>query len=87
MVICNDVDLDYFQDLRYLSEIEDLVRQSYMLRPEVWAAIAHRFHDLLALSRRTAVHVRRGDYIFHADLFPSLPPDCYMEAMALTRGP
>jgi hypothetical protein len=83
----DDLGLEYFQDLRNLSEVEDLVRQYFTPRPEVWAPIAHRFRDVLALPHRTAVHVRRGDYLVHADLFPPLPLEYYLEAMALTQGP
>jgi hypothetical protein len=82
-----DLGGDYFQDLRYLSGIEDLLRQYFTPRPEVWAAIADRFRPVLALPHRTAVHVRRGDYLVHRDLFPPLPLEYYMEAMALTQGP
>ncbi|HVB91898.1 MAG TPA: alpha-1,2-fucosyltransferase [Acidimicrobiales bacterium] len=87
MVNGEDLGLDYFQDLRHLSGIEDLVRQYFTPRPEVWATIAHRFRDVLALPHRTAVHVRRGDYLDHRDLFPPLPLDYYREAMTLTSGP
>ena len=83
----DDMGLDYFQDLQYLLEIEDLLRKYFTPRPEVWALIAHRFRDVLALPHRTAVHVRRGDYLVHAGLFPPLPLDYYLEAMALTQGP
>lgn len=82
-----DLGFDFLQDLGYLSEVEDLVRQYFRPRPEIWAALAHRYRALLRLPHRTAVHVRRGDYLLHRDLFPPLPIDYYEEAMSLTQPP
>ncbi len=82
-----DLGLLYLQNLEAISEVAALVRQYFKPRPEVWATIAHRYQDVLALPNRTAVHVRRGDYLQHRELFPPLPLTYYLEAMSLTNGP
>ncbi len=82
-----DLGFDYLQDLRHLSEVEDLIREYFKPHPEVWAGLARRYRDVLALPHRTAVHVRRGDYVRNQELFPCLPLDYYVEAMSLTHAP
>jgi hypothetical protein len=82
-----DLGLLYLQDLESISEVAALVRRYFKPRPEVWASIAHRYQDVLALPNRTAIHVRRGDYLLHGDLFTELPLTYYLEAMSLTQGP
>jgi hypothetical protein len=82
-----DLGLVYLQDVSALSDVADLVRRYFRPKPEVWATLAHRYEDVLALPNRTAVHVRRGDYLQHRALFPPLPLEYYEEAMSLTQGP
>jgi hypothetical protein len=83
----HDLGLDYLQDLEYLKGIDNDIREYFRPHPDVWSRLARRFDDILALRHKTSVHVRRGDYLKHADLFPPLPLAYYTEAMELTRGP
>ncbi len=79
--------LDYLQDLRYLVGVEDLIRQYLAPRPELRERIRRRNASLLALPHKTAVHVRRGDYLSKSDTHPALPLDYYRDAMALLPPP
>jgi Glycosyl transferase family 11 len=82
-----DLGLDYLQDLRHLIGVEAIIREYFKPNPDVWLRLARRFRELLAIPHKTAVHVRRGDYLVHSDLFPPLPLEYYIEAMGLTQGP
>jgi hypothetical protein len=82
-----DLGVDYLQDYKYLVGIEDQVRQYFRPRSDVWSRLARRFDHVLSLPHKTSVHVRRGDYLEHPDLFPPLPVAYYTDAMELTRGP
>ena len=83
----HDLGLEYLQDLEFLDGIESDVRRYFRPDPGVWDRLAHRFGDLFALSHKTSVHVRRGDYLVHSDMFPPLPLEYYTQAMELTGGP
>jgi hypothetical protein len=83
----HDLGLDYLQDLKYLQGIEDEVRRYFRPRSDLWDRLARRFDSLLSLRHKTAVHVRRGDYLDNPQNFISLPVEYYVEAMELTRGP
>jgi hypothetical protein len=82
-----DLGRGYYQDLFHLQGVEKEIRAWFRPSPAVWKRLARRFAAVLDLPHRTAVHVRRGDYIEHSDLFTNLGPDYYREAMALTQGP
>ena len=82
-----DLGLDYLQDLRNFAGIEKTVRDYFRPQPEVWARIATRFADLLALPHKTSLHVRKGDYLRYNGFFVDLPAGYYAGAMALTHPP
>jgi hypothetical protein len=86
-LVGTDLGMGYFQNLRHLEGIGDDVRDWFKPAPRVWDRLTHRFAALLALPHRTAVHVRRGDFLDHSDLFTNLGLDYYRQAMALTQGP
>jgi hypothetical protein len=83
----HDLGLDYLQDLELLDGVEADVRRYFRPDPRVRDRLARRFDDLLALPHKTSVHVRRGDYLEHSDMFPPLPLEYYVRAMELTEGP
>ncbi len=82
-----DLGLDYLQDVRFLNGVEAEVRRYFRPAPDVWSRLSRRFDGALTLAHKTSVHVRRGDYLQHSDLFPPLPLSYYAEAMDLTEGP
>jgi hypothetical protein len=82
-----DLGLDYLQDLKYLDGIQIEVREYFRPNPHVWGRLALRFGDVVTLAHKTSIHVRRGDYLEHSDMFPPLPLEYYAEAMELTKGP
>ena len=86
-LVGSDLGTGYYQDLQHLRGVEHLVREWFRPEPSLWRRLAHRFAAVLELPHRTAVHVRRGDYTDHSDLFVNLGPGYYHEAMALTQGP
>jgi hypothetical protein len=83
----HDLGLDYLQDLELLDGVDADVRRYFRPHPGVWDRLSRRFDDLLALTHKTSVHVRRGDYLEHSDMFPPLPLEYYVRAMELTEGP
>lgn len=83
----HDLGLDYLQDLRNFEDIEELIRAYFRPQPDVWARLAARFAEVLALPHKTSLHVRKGDYLNHDGFFVDLPVGYYTEAMSLTRGP
>ncbi len=86
-LVGTDLGMGYYQNLDHLHGIEDEITTWFKPAPAVWERLAHRFAALLALPHRTAVHVRRGDYLDHSDLFTNLDIGYYRRAMALTQGP
>lgn len=82
-----DLGMGYYQDLSHLQGFENDIRDWFKPNRAVWMRLAHRFAAVLDLPHRTAVHVRRGDYVEHSDLFTNLGPEYYRDAMALTQGP
>lgn len=87
LVGSSDLGLGYFQNLCHLQGVRDEIKDWFKPNPEVWEPLARRFSALLDLPHRTALHVRRGDYTDHSDLFVNLDVGYYRRAMALTQGP
>lgn len=86
-LVGTDLGMGYYQNLGHLQAIGQELKDWFQPQPAVWERLAHRFKALLDLPHRTAVHVRRGDYVEHRDLFTNLGIGYYHRAMALTQGP
>jgi Glycosyl transferase family 11. len=75
----------YLQDLSLWSARREEIQR--LLRPSELAqeATARRCSDLLALPSKTALHIRRGDYLTDGSFRPC-PPGYYEEAAELIRA-
>ncbi len=84
-----DLSPDWLQEVAYLSGVEDRIRQFFSLNPNTREEFEERHRSLLALSHKTAVHVRRGDYLegINASLYVPVGMPYYEQAMATTSGP
>lgn len=83
----DDLGDDWLQELRYFATVEPLIRELFAPDPATWARIASRHGDVLALPHKTAIHVRRGDYLAMSDLYVMVAMAYYEEAMAATSPP
>jgi hypothetical protein len=82
-----DLGLDWLQEVGYFAAIEPLIREIFTFSPLAWDPI-ERFHRrFLEIPHRTAIHVRRGDYLQLADRFRILSREYYEEAMSITSAP
>jgi hypothetical protein len=86
-VDAEDLGHDWLQELGYFSAIEPLIRDLFTPSPLAWEPIADYHRDLLGLPHRTAVHVRRTDYLDRPDLFRPLGRPYYEAAMAAASPP
>jgi hypothetical protein len=82
-----DFGYDWLQELGHFSAIEPLIRQYFAPSPLAWAPIEKHRGRVLELPHRTAIHVRRTDYLIVPDLFVTLSMRYYEEAMAITSPP
>jgi glycosyl transferase family 11 len=87
VVAGEDLGHDWLQEIDLFSAIEPLIRQMFTFSPLVMEPIAAFHREFLALPHRTAIHVRRGDYLEWKDVFASLSDEYFEEAMALTSPP
>jgi Glycosyl transferase family 11 len=83
----DDLGPDFLQDLSNITPIADRVREYFRPPDALDEDLRRRHAALFALSHRTVVHVRRGDYLRHPDHFRWLRMDYFEEAMARCRGP
>lgn len=83
----DDLGDDWLQELRYFADVGPLIRELFLPSPATWARLSARHRDVLALPHKTAIHVRRGDYLTMSDLFVIVGMDYYEEAMAATSPP
>jgi len=82
-----DLGYDWLQEVGYFADIEPLIRRIFAPSPDAWEPIARYHRRLLELPHRTAVHVRRSDYLALADTYLPLGRRYYEEAMSLTSPP
>lgn len=73
----------YLQDLALWHQIERRVRRYFRPSAATLAEMKPKFAELLALPRKTAVHVRRGDYVRLADHHPPATEDYYRRALEM----
>ena len=85
----HDLSPDYLQEVAYLGGVEDRVRRFFSLNPHARGEFEERHRSLLGLPHKTAVHVRRGDYLegINASLYVPVAMSYYEDAMAITSGP
>jgi hypothetical protein len=76
----------YFQSARYFANIAAEVRKAFDLSAVISEAGRRQAAAAGALGERSvAVHVRRGDYVQHADRFTLLQKDYYDRALRLVN--
>jgi hypothetical protein len=83
----DDLGDDWLQELRYFMAVEPLIKELFSPDPGTWTRINERHRDVVAIPHKTAVHVRRGDYLTMRDLYVIVGMDYYEEAMATTSPP
>lgn len=71
----------YLQDLNLWSHIESRIREYFKPSLQSRAAMEEKFAELIRLPNKTAVHVRRGDYITLADHHPPASVAYYRAAI------
>ena len=86
-VECEDLGLDWLQELGYFEKIEPLIRKIFRPSEAAAAQLATRHSTFLALPHKTALHVRRGDYLDLPELYLPLSARYYEQAMALCEPP
>ena len=82
-----DVGRDLLQDINYLSGIEERIRDFFGPRSNIESILRRRYAEFYALPHKTAITVRRGDYLLIPELIPALPLDYYHEAMEIQDPP
>lgn len=71
----------FFQQLEHVAEVYNDLRDWYAPSDRAWLELRRRFRPLLGQhGHRTAVHVRRTDYLDHPDRFPQMTPRYYQAA-------
>jgi hypothetical protein len=58
------------QDLQLFRQIEPRIRSYFAPNPPTYAALEEKFSELLKVPNKTAMHVRRGDYLVHPENHP-----------------
>lgn len=82
-----DLAPDCLQELKHFSAIEPFIRQIFTPSAHTWEAIARYHRRLVALPNRTAVNIRRGDYLDLPDNYVQVSLRYYEEAMSITSPP
>jgi hypothetical protein len=83
----DDLGPRYLQSVANFASVEPLIRSIFAPSAGTRARLAHRHHRLLSLPHKTAVHVRRGDYADHPELYVQLDEDYYHRAMERADPP
>lgn len=81
-----DLGRAFLQDLRHFEAIEEQIRSYFRPADSVLARLLDRHADFFALPHKTAVHVRRGDYLEWDQHHPSQSLDYYRQAMEMTNS-
>ncbi len=76
----------YLQDYSLFRRIVGKIRQSFAPPTEARVQMEARFGDLLRIRQKTALHVRRGDYLLLPGNHPVLPLTYYREAIRRLDG-
>ena len=75
---------EYLQDLSEFSGCEDYVREVFQPSELATSQMNAAYGDLL-VGHRTAVHVRRGDYVANISSHPPCPAHYFRRAMGIVR--
>jgi hypothetical protein len=68
----------YLQDPGLWLHMEPTIRSYFALRPDHRTALEHKFSSMLAIPDKTALHVRRGDYLQLPERHP-VPSQAYLQ--------
>jgi hypothetical protein len=60
----------YLQDVSLWRDIEPRIHEYFTPSDHSLARMTERFSDLLAIPNKTALHIRRGDFLEHPTAFP-----------------
>lgn len=71
----------YFQSEKYFSSHRDEVLDLFDFGNDTKNLIGQKYSDLIT-KNTCSLHVRRGDYLNHPDVHPTLTPDYYREAIS-----
>jgi hypothetical protein len=71
----------YFQSEKYFSNYRDEVLNLFDFGNDVKNLIQLKYSDLIT-KNTCSIHVRRGDYLNHPDVHPTLTPDYYSQAIS-----
>ena len=71
----------YFQSEKYFRDISSIVREEFKFKNEV-SAYAKKIRNRFS-KPAISLHVRRGDYLQHQDIWPVCSIDYYSSALAL----
>ena len=82
-----DLGSDWLQEVRHLDGVEERIRRFFAPSAQTWERVARRHRNLLDLPVKTALHVRRGDYVELADRFAVLDRSYYDAATSMTDPP
>jgi Glycosyl transferase family 11 len=80
-----DLGLSFLQDLRHFEAIEDQIRSYFKPEDSVLHRLMDRNADFFALHHKTALHVRRGDYLEWNQHHPLQSLEYYRQAMEMTN--
>lgn len=73
----------YFQTYKYFAKSEIKIDEKHLLNPSSW--FINKLEEI-SDSNGVALHVRRGDYVDHGNLYGLLSIDYYMEAIQLMES-
>jgi hypothetical protein len=71
----------YYQSEKYFSNYRDEVLELFDLGESNKSLIEQKYSDLI-FKNTCSIHVRRGDYLNHPDVHPTLTPDYYRESIS-----
>jgi hypothetical protein len=83
----DDLGFDWLQQLQYFAGVGQYIRQIFAPSPEAWAIITGRHRPFLDLPHKTAIHVRRADYLEFLDVFVPVSDNYYEQAMGACEPP
>ncbi len=74
----------YWQSISYLKGTEDDIRRQFEFR-EFTDARNRQYLDAIRSTESVAIHVRRGDFLFNADVHPPLSSAYYLSAINILK--
>lgn len=74
----------YWQTEKYFVEAADEVRRMYRF-PDLYTDYQKRILDEISMKYAVSVHIRRGDYLVHPDIYGTINLEYYKKAMEYVR--